>query len=99
MKNLLAGLLVLAAAACAHPTTVTRSLDTRPAVAIAGAPPGATLFVDGLDMGSAAAYDGRPAVLRLEPGTHEVVVRDPAGNVITRQKVFLESELKTIQVH
>lgn len=99
MKASIAAAVVLVLSACAMPSTVTRSRDVRPAVALVGAPAGSTLFVDGLDMGPATAYDGNPAVLRLEPGTHEIVVHDASGNVVSSQKVFLDSELKTIQVH
>lgn len=91
--------LALAAAGCVGPTTTVRSVDTRPAIAVAGAPHGAVLYVDGVAVGSASSYDGNPNVLRVEPGTHEIDVRDGAGQSIFRQRVFVESELKTIQVH
>ena len=89
----------LALAACAGPTTTVRTVDTRPAIAVAGAPAGTLLLVDGVAAGEAAAYDGNPNVLRLEPGTHLVEIRDREGRVLYSQRVFLESELKTIQVH
>ena len=89
----------LALAACAGPTTTVRTVDTRPALAVAGAPAGTLLVVDGVAAGEAAAYDGHPNVLRLEPGTHLVEIRDHSGQVLFSQRVFIESELKTIQVH
>jgi uncharacterized lipoprotein YajG len=89
----------LALAACAGPTTTVRTVDTRPAIAVAGAPSGSLLHVDGAVAGDAQYYDGHPNVLRLEPGTHLVEIRDRAGNVVYSQRVFVESELKTIQVH
>jgi hypothetical protein len=89
----------LALAACAGPTTTVRTVDTRPAIAVAGAPGGSLLLVDGVAAGEAAAYDGNPNVLRLEPGTHLVEIRDREGRVLFAQRVFVESELKTIQVH
>jgi hypothetical protein len=92
-------ILAVLALACAMPQTVVRTPDTRPSLAVAGAPAGAVLFVDGEPAGAASAYDGHPTVLLVEPGSHEVDVRDGAGNVLHRQKVFVESELKTIQVH
>jgi len=57
------------------------------------------LFVDGNRIGDAGTYDGQPAVLLIEPGTHVVDVRDTSGKVLFRQTVFVESETKTIQVH
>jgi hypothetical protein len=98
MRSLaLAAALVLAA--CAGPTTTVRTVDTRPALAVAGAPAGSMLHVDGAVAGDAQFYDGHPNVLRVEPGTHLVEIRDRAGNVVYSQRVFLESELKTVQVH
>jgi len=97
MKRLL--LVAALAAACAGPSTTTRTTDSRPSLAIEGAPRGSQLFVDGNPMGDAGDYDGHPAVLRVEPGTHVVDVRDARGNVVFSQTVFVESETKTIQVH
>jgi len=98
MKRLLL-VAALAAAACAMPSTTTRTTDSRPSLAIEGAPRGSQLFLDGNPMGDAGDYDGHPAVLRVEPGTHVVDVRDATGNVVFSQTVFVESETKTIQVH
>jgi len=84
---------------CPPPTTVVRTADTRPSIAIAGAPEGSLLFVDGLQVGPAPAYSGQPNVLLLEPGVHDVEIRSPEGASLYRQKVFVESELKTIRVH
>lgn len=91
--------LALAAAGCVGPTTVVRTVDTRPALAIAGAPSGTTLFVDGVEIGDPGSYDGNPNVLRVEPGTHLVEIRDRSGRSLFSQRVFAESELKTVQVH
>jgi hypothetical protein len=98
MRTTLAAI-ALALAACAGPTTTVKTVDTRPALAIQGAAGGLTLYVDGARVGDPGAYDGNPNVLRVEPGTHEVELRDGAGGVVFRQRVFVESELKTIKVH
>ncbi len=89
----------VALAACPMPQTVVRTVDTRPSLALEGAPDGSVLFVDGQRIGDATAYDGQPNVLRVEPGSHDVDVRDGSGAVLFQQRVFVESELKTIQVH
>jgi hypothetical protein len=89
----------LALAGCVGPTTTVRTLDTRPALAFQGAVGGLTLYVDGARVGDPGAYDGNPNVLRVEPGTHDVELRDAAGGVVFRQRVFVEGELKTIKVH
>lgn len=91
--------LALAAAACVGPTTTVRTVDTRPALAIAGAPSGTVLFVDGVEVGDPSSYDGQPNILRVEPGTHQVEIRDRSGRTLFSQRVFVESELKTVQVH
>jgi len=97
MKRLL--LAAALSAACAMPSTAVRTPDSRPSLAVTGAPRGSQLFVDGNAAGDAGAYDGQPAVLMVEPGTHVVDVRDTSGKVLFTQTVFVESETKTIQVH
>ncbi len=99
MRTLLAVSLLLFAAACTMPSTVVTTPDTRPGLAIEGAPPGAILFLDGVRVGEANRYDGQPNVLRVEPGTHSVTVKAANGTELLDQKVFVESELKTIKVH
>lgn len=86
-------------AACAYPQAVVRTVESRPTLAVTGAPAGAILVVDGHPVGEAAAYDGNPQALKLEPGTHRVEVRAANGAVLYQQRVFLESELKRIEVH
>ena len=96
MRSLLFAAMV---AACANPATTVRTPDSRPGLAVEGAPAGSQLFVDGNAMGDANAYNGQPSVLRVEPGTHVVDVRDGSGRVLFQQRVFVESETKTVQVH
>jgi hypothetical protein len=91
--------IALALAACVGPTTVVRTVDTRPGIAVAGAPGGTILYVDGAAVGDPGNYDGQPNILRVEPGTHHVEIRDARGAVIFSQRVFVESELKTVRVH
>jgi hypothetical protein len=91
--------IAVALAACVGPTTVVRTVDTRPGIAVAGAPGGTILYVDGAAVGDPSNYDGQPNILRVEPGTHHVEIRDARGAVIFSQRVFVESELKTVRVH
>lgn len=101
MRTLLLSLVVVSSlgSACSAPSTTVRSIDTRPAIAVLDAAPNAVLVVDGRFIGPAANYGGNPNVLRLEPGTHEVEIRDVSGNTVYRQTIFVESEIKTIRVH
>ena len=92
-------LFVLLLGACASPATRVRTPDSRPSLLIEGAPSHSQLFVDGNLMGDPNAYRGQPEVLRVEPGTHQIDVRDESGKVVFTQRVFVEGETKTIQVH
>src|ERR1700687_1121781 len=90
-------LTVVVLSGCASPSTTVRTGAARPSLAVAGAPPGSVLYVDGQNAGEAGAFNGHPNVLLVEPGTHEVDVRDKSGQVVYRQRVFVESEMKTIE--
>jgi len=82
---------------CTMPSTSVRTVDDRPTLIFKGAPDGAILFIDGLNMGVAGQYDGEPKSLVVESGTH--VVRVTLGSeVIYEQRIFVESSLKTITV-
>ena len=99
MRKSLAIFLMVFLAACSMPSTVVKTPDTRPSLAFEGAPEGAVLFLDGVRAGLANQYDGQPDVLRVEPGTHRVTITGADGAVLLEQKVFVESELKTLKVH
>ena len=99
MRKSLAIFLMVFLAACSMPSTVVKTPDTRPSLAFEGAPEGAVLFLDGVRAGLANQYDGQPDVLRIEPGTHLVTITGADGAVLLEQKVFVESELKTLKVH
>ena len=98
MRPLLCLLSLLLVACISTPSTTVKTPDSRPSLAVMGAPEGSQLFVDGKPVGEAAVYDGRPRVLLIEAGTHLVDVRDKAGRVLFEQTLFVESETKTIQV-
>lgn len=83
---------------CSMPETVVRTTDTRPQIAIKNAPRGAHLYVDGLEIGRANKFDGAPKTLIIEPGTHLIVIKKPNGEILYKQKIFVESELKTISI-
>jgi len=99
MKKSILALLVgtFALGGCSMPSTVVRTVDDRPTLAFKGAPKEATLFVDGINMGSASQYDGDPKVLTVETGTHNVLVKIGQEDVFEK-RVFVESSLKTITI-
>jgi hypothetical protein len=101
--SILAALLL---SACA-----TQSASVRPAsaegaprgLAVAGAPPGSMLFVDGKNTGVAMAYDPAPKnrpplVLRVTPGAHEIEIIDPTGRTLHKQRVVAEADVTTIRM-
>ncbi len=97
-------MLGLTASACVQlPTEKSGVVDLRPQLnfRITGSTDGATVFVDGLDMGLVSSYlEGRPATsLRVLPGTHQVrVVR--GGTVLADERIYVSDGVtKTILVH
>ncbi|MGA2781548.1 MAG: hypothetical protein ABSF13_06450 [Smithella sp.] len=90
--------LIMTIIGCSMPATTVRSVDSRPSIAIKGASSTAELLVDDLKMGKAETFNGEPQTLTLEPGTHKISIIDN-GTIIYEQKIFVESELKTITVH
>jgi len=97
-KSLVMLVALLLLAACSMPNTTVRTTDTRPGIAIDGAPDGAILYVDGQRVGEANKYDGQPNVLVVEPGTHTVVVKGADGAPLFDRKIYVESDLKPIKV-
>lgn len=65
-------------AGCSYPHAVVSTVDARPHLSIAHAPPGATLTVDGVRVGDAASFRPGVRALALDRGTHHVVIRDGA---------------------
>lgn len=84
---------------CSLPLTKVETGDSRPVLAIKGAPGSSKLYIDGLMVGNANDYDGSPHVLIIEPGTHEVDIRSSSGNSIYNQMIYVESGLKTIKIN
>ncbi len=92
--------IVTFAVGCAprYPVTKVNSIDSRPTLSFENAPRDAVVLVDGLSMGSVSKYDGKPNVLIVEPGTHEITIMEN-NVVVLKQAVFVESEHKVIKVH
>jgi PEGA domain len=97
MKKGFVGLMLALLCGCAVPTTTVSTIDDRPALAFKGAPEGALVYVDGLNMGSANEYNGDPKILNVLPGSHTLRIT-ANGATIYEQRVFVESSLKTITV-
>ncbi len=71
-----------------YPIHQARTVDDRPGLAIMGAPENAILYIDGVEMGRAAQFDGYFKTLLLEPGTHHVEIHE-GNTVIHSSDIFL----------
>jgi hypothetical protein len=80
------------------PTTQVKTAEASPTLAFIGAPEGSILYLDGLKIGDVNIYDGKKQILRVEPGTHFIEIKDKNGKIIFNQKIFVQNELKTIKV-
>jgi len=98
MKLLPISIILFLLCGCSMPVTTVSSVDSRPSLIVQGASPEAELLVDGLNVGKAATYNGKPQALIVQPGTHKISIVEN-GRIIYEQTVFVESEVKTITVH
>jgi hypothetical protein len=100
MKIFVLSLLIGATAliqGCRYPdAAVIEQSDSRPAIGISGAPEGAHLYVDGLDMGAAELYDREVGILLIESGKHIVELKDTDGGILLSEEVFLSSSTTKI---
>ena len=90
MKPFVVVTLLLALSGCVLPQTTVRTGSSGPSITVKGAPVGAVLYVDGLAMGAAQQFDGKPNILAVLEGAHQVEIRQGA-NVIFSEKVFVSS--------
>lgn len=67
--------MALMISACVYPTSNTQQGGKETAIYFGQPPAGAHVFIDGLDAGPAAQFDGKEAVLAVTPGRHEVEIR------------------------
>jgi len=84
--------------ACALPQTTVRSGSSPPGLVVKGAPAGSILFVDGLQVGPAAQYDGNPKVLTVLEGVHTVEIRVGSNVVYSEKSLATSGETHTVTV-
>lgn len=58
------------------------------AIIVTGAPRGSLVFIDGTQLGEAAAHDDQSQVLDVAPGTHQVEIR-ANGRVVYREDTYV----------
>ena len=99
IRIVLALILMFSLVACnSYPTTDVKQGASRPSLVLNGAGDG-LLIVDGIDMGEAASFDGKPNALLVEPGRHNVQVVGPNGRVIYQSEIYVSlGEIKVIEV-
>ncbi|MBY4899161.1 hypothetical protein [Cupriavidus sp. AU9028] len=97
-RVLLAACVPLILAACALPNSSVHSGQGRPTLRVIGAPAQAVLFVDGMPMGEAGAYDGVQSVLKIEEGPHRIDIMQGGRPLLTRSVFASGGELVSIEV-
>jgi len=88
MKKKLALIALAALAACSYPQAQVSTVNTRPHLSIAGAPAGAQLVIDNVNMGAAANYAPGAQEIALDHGTHHVVITN-GGTVLYNNSIYL----------
>lgn len=88
MKRALAAGFGLLLAGCSYPHSTVSTVDTRPHLAIAGAPVGAQLTIDNVAMGAATDYTPDKRIITLDHGTHHVTVSN-GGKIIYDNDIYL----------
>lgn len=100
MKTAVFALLICVGAliqGCSYPEPAkVEQSETRPKIGISGAPENSMLFVDGLDMGPAANYNGKEGVLMIESGKHLVELKAANGRILHSEELFLSSSTTKI---
>lgn len=101
IRNVAAAVMIAAAAAsCAvkYPETRTDTVDERPQLVVANAGEGAVLIVDGVTIGPAQNFDGKPGALRLPEGTHVVEIQQNGVSVLKETVFLTDAVTRTISV-
>jgi hypothetical protein len=88
VRHFLALLLCALLGACDLPHSTVRTGAPAPAFIVTGAPADSLLYVDGVQMGAATTFNGKPYTVSVLEGVHLVDVR-LAGKVIYSEKVFV----------
>ena len=88
MRIIFAILGVLSIAACSYPQSSASTVDSRPQLSIANAPPNSLLTIDNVQLGDAAQYAPDKKQIALDHGTHHIVIT-ASGTVLFDNLVYL----------
>jgi hypothetical protein len=84
--------------ACDLPHSTVRTGSPSPSLIVVGAPANSVLYVDGVSMGVATTFDGKPNTLAVLEGVHTVEIRE-GSQVVYSEKAFVSSgETHTVSV-
>ncbi|MCX7056344.1 MAG: hypothetical protein NTZ79_03895 [Proteobacteria bacterium] len=98
MKKLSILLLAFLLASCALPETRVTTGAAPAGLVVEGAPAGATLYIDGLAMGLAAEFNGKPKVLTVLEGAHNVEIRVGSAVVFGEKAFVSNGEVHKVRV-
>ncbi len=98
MRNLLVWTAAMLLTGCALPQTTVKSGSSQPGLIVKGAPAGSMLYVDGLVMGPATQFDGKPQVLAVLEGVHQVEIRQGTTVVYSEKTFASNGETHTVMV-
>lgn len=98
MRHLLAIAALVLLAGCALPQTTVRSGSSAPGLTVSGAPSGSVLFVDGIQVGMAPEFDGKPKVLAVLDGVHQVEIRQGSVVVYSEKVFFSNGETHSVKI-
>jgi uncharacterized lipoprotein YmbA len=98
LKASIAVLLALALSACALPQTTVRTGALQPGLIVQGAPSNSVLYVDGLSMGYAQQFDGKPKVLAVIEGVHTLEIHQGTTVIFHDKALFSNGETHPIKL-
>jgi hypothetical protein len=98
VKVIISAALALALGACALPQTTVRTGAAQPGLIVEGAPADAILYVDGLSMGAAGQFDGKPRVLAVLEGVHTLEIQQGSAVIFHDKALFSSGETHPIKL-